>query len=135
MLAPDTGWRVGPDPAVRRVYGQSGLYRKGGGPALWTVAWYSREVFPSSDGVHLARMGPLATSVEGTAVSFYRKGQEIRRYRIADLVRDESRLKRSATFLHWRRDVSYDDRSAIVSLTTLDERTYRFSLQTGDIAP
>jgi hypothetical protein len=137
MLAPDAPdeW-ARRDPALREVYAQSGLYRADGSRTpLWTVAWYAFEVFPSSDGEHLVRMWPWASSTDDPAVFFYKRGKEVKTYRIKDLVRDDSQLVRSVSFLHWRGALTYNDRDAVLFLMTLDNRVYRFSVRTGEILP
>jgi hypothetical protein len=137
MLAPDEpGQWTNHDPEIRKAYKQSGLYRNDGSTTpLWVVDWYAFEVFPSSDGEHLVRMGPWAASTGAPAVSFYRNGKEVKTYRIKDLVRDESRLIRSVSFLHWRGEVKYDDKKGVLFLKTIDGQAYRFSVETGQIQP
>lgn len=137
MLAPDApdGW-AHHDPAIRKAYKQSGLYMNDGTISpLWSIDWYAFEVFPSSDGEHLVRMWPWAVSTDDPVVSFYRNGKEVKTYRIKDLVRDESQLRRSVSFLHWRSEVQYDDKKGVLLLKTIDDQTYRFSVQTGQIQP
>jgi len=138
MLAPaDTGGPpTRPDPEIRKVYQRSGLYRKSDpGTPLWTVDWYAFEVFPSADGAHLARIWPWAATPEAPAVTFYRSGQELRTYRVRDLVRDESKLVRTVSFLHWKSDVRYNEGGGILFLITVDHQLHRFSVKTGARLP
>ncbi len=134
MLAPD-GWAEH-DPEIRKVYKRSGLYRNdGSGTPLWTVDWYTFEVFPSSDGEHLVRMGPWASSTDELALSFHKNGKEIKNYRINDLVHDESKLSRTASHFFWRSELKYDDKHTVLFLKTIDNQAYRFSARTGELLP
>ena len=134
MLAPEGG--ATHDPEIRKAYKQSGLYKNDGSTTpLWTVYWYAFLVFPSSDGEHLVRMGPWASSINQLALSFYRKGKEIKKYRIKDLVHDESKLSRTVSHFFWRSELKYDDKNAVLFLKTRDNQAYRFSVKTGEILP
>lgn len=133
MLAPDE-WVKHQDSATKAIYKQSGLYRNDGSTTpLWVVYWYAFEVYPSSDGKHLVRMGPWASSVEQLALSFHRNGEEIRSYRIRDLIRDETKLSRTVSHFFWRSELRYDDKKGSVFLKTKDNQTYWFSVNSGEI--
>jgi hypothetical protein len=134
MIAP--GEWVRPDPGIRRVYKQSGLYRNDGSTTpLWVVDWYAFDVIPSSDGHHLIRLEPRGASMNELAVSFHRDGIEIKKYLIRDLIRDESRLAHTASRIVWMSEVKYDDERGILFLKTRDDQTYRFPVQTGQMQP
>jgi hypothetical protein len=93
------------------------LYRNDGSTApLWPVYWYSFEVYPSSDGRHVVQMGPWASDVEEMAVSFYRDGEELKAYRIKDLVHDESKLEHTVSHFSWRSSLRYDDKQGVLFL-------------------
>ncbi len=133
MLAQDEFARSH-NPAIRNMYKQSGLYRNDGSTTpLWVVDWYSFEVYPSSDGKHLVRMGPWASSTAQMALSFYRNGQEMKEYRISDLIRDESKLQHSVSHFFWRSELQFYDEKGLLFLKTRDDQTYRFSVETGQI--
>lgn len=133
MLAPGE-YAPYQNPAIRSMYKQSGLYRNDGSTTpLWVVYWYSFEVYPSSDGKHLVRMGPWASSTVQMALSFYRNGQEIKEYRISDLIRDESKLQHSVSHFSWRSELQFYDEKGLLFLKTKDDQTYRFSVETGQI--
>lgn len=124
------------DAAIRSVYKQSGLYQNDGSSTpLWTVDWYAFEVFPSSDGEHLIQIGPWASSTEQLALSFHKNGEEIKKYRIKDLVRDESKLTHTVSHFFWRSELKYDDKHTVLLLKTRDNQVYRFSATTGEILP
>ena len=133
MLRPD-------DPSIksqsdlRENYKISGLYRNdGSGEPLWAVDWYAFGVIPSSDGKHLIRWGPWASTTDQLALSFYEDGNEIKRYLIWELVCDETKLKRSVSHFQWVSESSYDDNQGTLYLKTSDEREFRFSIATGEI--
>jgi hypothetical protein len=134
MLAPDRWGEYGSREIKK--YPASGLYRNDGSTdPLWTVAWYSHEVYPSSDGRHLVEMGPWASDIDQLAVAFHRDGELIKAYAIRDLVLDTSKLKRTVSHFFWRAALDYDDKNGILSLGTTDDRHYRFSVRTGEILP
>jgi hypothetical protein len=134
MLAPDG--RSPHDSEIRRVYKRSGLYKNDGSSTpLWTIDWYAFEVFPSSDGEHLIRMGPWAGSTQQLALSFHKKGREIKSYRIKDLIHDESKLKHTVSHFFWKSEVKFDDKQSMLFLKTIDHQAYKFSAKTGEILP
>ncbi len=133
--APDDVGVVDPDKGVRRVYKQSGLYLAGQTTPLWTISWYAFTVFPASDGDHLVRIGPWASSTEQLALSFYSKGMEIKRYLIQDLVKDQSKLRNTVSHFFWIAKNHYDEGTQLFHLKTVDGRKYKFSILTGEIVP
>ena len=61
---------------IRGAYTRSGLYRNDGSTEpLWTIDWYAHNVEIESDGVHLIRMGPWASSTDTEAFSFFANGE------------------------------------------------------------
>jgi hypothetical protein len=135
MLAPQE-WAKYQNSGIRKKYPGSGLYRNDGSTTpLWPVYWYSFEVYPSSDGRHVVRMGPRASYIGELAVSFHDNGKEIKAYRIKDLVLDESKLEHTVSHFFWRSSLHYDDGQGILFLKTKDDRSYRFSIKTGESMP
>lgn len=133
MLAPPE-WAKYQHSEIRKVYPGSGLYRNDGSiTPLWVVYWYSFEVYPSSDGRHLVRMGPWASSTTQLALSFHRDGKEIKRYQIKDLIRNERKRDYTVSHFFWRSELRYDDQKGLLFLKTKDDQTYLFSVQTGEI--
>ena len=119
---------------LRKNYKVSGLYRNdGSSEPLWTVDWYAFGVIPDSDGRHLMRWGPWASSTDQLALSFYEDGKEIKRYLVWELVCDETKLERSVSHFQWASGSNYDEAQGTLQLTTHDDRTYHFLLETGEI--
>ncbi len=117
---------------LRSLYKQSGLYlNNGSNKPLWTVDWYAYEIIPSSDGEHLIRFGPWASSGYQLAIAFYNKGKEIKQYKIMDLVKDEKKLTYTASHFFWRSEEIYNDKLSTLLLKTHDGQTYTFSVLTG----
>ena len=133
--APDDVGVIDSDKEIRKTYKNSGLYLADQAVPLWTVPWYSFTVYPSSDGSHLVRIGPWASSVEQLALSFYSNGVEIKQYAIRDLVKDQSRLRYTVSHLFWMAEHQYDDKNQLFHLKTVDGVTYTFSIITGEIIP
>ncbi len=133
--APDDVGVIDPDKEIRKTYKQSGLYLANQTTPRWTVSWYAFTVFPASDGDHLVRIGPWASSTEQLALSFYSRGVEIKRYLIQDLVKDQSRLRNTVSHFFWIAKDHYDDKTQLFHLKTVDGQNYVFSILTGEITP
>jgi hypothetical protein len=133
--APDDVGVIDSDKEIRKTYKNSGLYLANQILPLWTVPWYSFTVYPASDGDHLVRIGPWASSVEQLAVSFYSKGVEIKKYLIRDLVKDQSRLHYTVSHFFWMSEHHYDEKTQLFHLKTVDGVIYKFSTMTGEIVP
>lgn len=134
MLAPDNERWSDKNSEIREKYKQSGLFKNdGSATVLWIVHWYSFSVYPSSDGKHIVRMGPWASSTSQLALAFYENGKEIKRYLIKDLVRDENKLRHTVSHFFWRSDQQFNDREGTISLKTTDGQYYLFSVKTGEI--
>ncbi|MBT8099920.1 MAG: hypothetical protein KJO82_09225, partial [Gammaproteobacteria bacterium] len=71
-----------------------------GTEVLWRVdGWYSFGTFISDDGRGLVRLGPWASKPlnEELAIAFYRDGEEVRRYFVAELIDDPDAVQRSVS--------------------------------------
>lgn len=133
MLAPPIKW-VSKDTELRKTYKDSGLYRNdGSSKPLWAVYWYSFSVYPSSDGRHIVRMGPWATSVDDLALAFYENGKELKQYLIRDLIKDEMKLQRTVSHFFWRKEARFNDKDGTILIETTDGQQYLFSVTTGEI--
>lgn len=133
MLAPPEKW-VSKDQELRKTYRTSGLYRNDGSTTpLWAVYWYSFSVYPSSDGKHIVRMGPWASSVDQLALAFYENGKELKSYLIRDLIKDETRLKHTVSHFFWQKESRFNDKESTMLIKTHDGQTYLFSVKTGEI--
>lgn len=122
------------DPEIRKRYKYSGLYRNNCSQApLWKINWYAFDAIPSSDGRHLIRMGPWASSIHQLALAFYKNGELIKNYRIKDLVHDESQLIFTVSHFFWKTSCQFNDQQSALTLKTVDNRSYRFSIETGEI--
>jgi hypothetical protein len=100
---------------------------------LWTIDWYAPGVTPVSDGIHMILSGPWASSMGDLAFAFYRNGQEIKSYKISDLVKG-GRLPRSVSHFTWRDKVEYQESKGNLYVSTLGVgHSYNFSITTGEI--
>lgn len=114
-------------------YNQSGLYKNNGTQLPeWTVDWYSFGVIPHSNGKHLVRFGPWASSVLQEALSFYKNGKLIKQYNISDLIKDKSKLEHTVSHFSWREDVEYLEDEGVIYLKTKDNIEYIFSIYSGN---
>lgn len=133
MLAPPGRWSD-KRYEIREKYRESGLYKNDGSVTpLWVVHWYSFSVYPCSDGKHIVRMGPWASSTDQLALAFYENGKEIKQYLIKDLVRDEKKLRYTVSHFFWRSDQQFNDKEGTMSVKTTDGQEYLFSVTTGEI--
>lgn len=140
MLAPDedTYW-LDEEAKARRLkilqtYPQSGLYRNDGSTEpIWSVDWYSMSVDVSSDGVHLIRRGPWATSIADDAVSFYASGELLQRYRIRNLVDNPFLLEFTVSHFFWSSNREFDEARLEYMIETIDGNRFVFDVRTGEI--
>lgn len=119
----------------RNRYPRSGLYTYGGeAHLLWTVDWYSAQVYISSDGEHLVRMGPWPKegAFSELAVAFYVKGQLMREYLVSNLVADPSTLPVSAGHYGWLKASTFLDVQEALEIETLNDEQYDFDVTTGE---
>lgn len=124
----------GEEAALRNQYKESGLYFNDGSTApLWIVDWYAYEVFVSSDGVHLIRKGPWASSENDETLTFFASGKSIKSYRVKDLVDFVWLLPHSVSHFRWDDDFIYDENNKALSLTTRHKDKYRFDITTGEV--
>jgi hypothetical protein len=129
MIAPGAGAQ-----GVGRAFPQSGMYRNGGSvEPLWTVGWYARNVEVASDGIHLVRHGPWASSVHDEAISFFANGNLLRTFPIRELVDDTAKLERSVSHFLWREGGQLDDAGLSYALKTKDGNRFLFDVRTGTI--
>jgi len=120
--------------SVRKKYTLSGLYQNDGSTKpLWTVGWYAYSVLISSDGIHLVRRGPWASSGDDEAVTFFANGIEIKSYKVNDLVDFIWLLPHTVSHFWWGESSKLDDHNKTLSITTLLKDKYVFDLTTGRI--
>ncbi len=122
-------------------YPSSGLYRNdGSNNPLWTVDWFAFTVYVSSDGQHIARMGPWPSlkgkrepDVQELAVAFYENGELLKRYIISDLISKPKSLPSSVSHFEWKKDVSFDDTLERLTIITTEENKYVFDIKSGEM--
>jgi hypothetical protein len=118
---------------IREKYSQSGMYRNDGSTKpLWTVDWHAG-VEIASNGVHLIRHGPWATSTEGEAISFFADGKLLRMWYIRELVDAPELLKHTVSHFFWIRNATMDDTRLEYSISTEDGNRFVFDMRTGQV--
>jgi hypothetical protein len=113
---------------------------------IWrTSGFYSEDLELHYDGNALARIGSWESGdqeegdpKESLAVAFYVKGKEVKRYKVSDLVKDESKLPVTSAGLSWLEYKLYQSPAfrpgeEIFHLETVDGIHYRFDMNTGAI--
>lgn len=124
-----------PDPDIRALYSQSGLYRNDGSTEpLWTVDWYGSGI-PISDGIHFVRRGTMSFFDDQLALAFYRNGEKLALYSIFDLVEDRSQLLWTITTVSCRLISELFEREGELVVETCDDQIHRFSIVTGEMLP
>jgi hypothetical protein len=129
MLAP-AGLKDDPpsvefDKEIRKRYPCSGLYRKEDSRRpLWTVAWYSFNVFPSTDGIHLARLTtwPESDAYDIPGLMLYRNGQMLQEFTVRHLVKDVDILPLSVSHYKWLKHAQWEDDGLFVIETLTGEK-------------
>jgi hypothetical protein len=119
---------------IRRIYARSGLYRNDESTEpLWTIDWYAAGVELASDGVHLIRHGPWASSTDQEALSFFANGELLRTYQIKELVDDPLLLDHTVSHFFWQSGGWMNDSRLQYTLITKDGNQFVFDLRTGEI--
>jgi hypothetical protein len=107
--------------------------------ALWRVdGWYSFETFIADDGRGLIRFGPWASKPpnEELAIAFYRDGQELWRYFVADLIDDSDSVQRSVSHYMWQKREQGYPRLTLdnyFELLTVEDQVITFDVETGEL--
>lgn len=139
------GFEAGKNMALRLKYPKSGLYKNDGSKEpLWTVDWYSSEVYLSLNGKHLIRMGPWPRSwknklsteekaLQQPAVGFYENGKLLKGYSIRDLIKNPDILPRSVSHFQWAKDILFDDSKGELKIATYDNQQLVFDTKSGSI--
>ncbi len=123
------------DKKLRKKYPCSGLYSdEDSGNPIWTVTWYSPNIYPAPDGIHLAKLlvWPEKDQYDTVGVTFYRNGQKMQEFTIKQLVADIDTLPLSASHFWWLRSAQWDEYGLFV-LETLagDKRVFNPSRMKG----
>ena len=108
---------------------------------LWTTnGWYAYEVFLTSDGEFLVRMGNWPRGYEPSddhlAVAFYKRGLLMKSYSTKDLIVDVSKVTPTVSHYSFIGDQppGFDDwDDSVFRLVTVDGVDYRFDVITGEI--
>lgn len=117
--------------AIRKRYKTSGLYSDNKSEPLWTVDWFSYQVFLSSNGKYLVRTGPWATKGADEAISFFSDGKLIRSYDVSDIVRNISALPHSVSHFEWEKHLDINPLKTTLEVTTLEGGRLTFNLLDG----
>lgn len=132
MIAPDP--KSDETPQIRNRYAVSGLYKNDGSTSpIWTVDWWTPDVIPLSDGIHLVEPAPWPMTPDYSAVSFYANGRLIREYKVSDLVLFPQFTPHSASHFFWKKSERIDDEARTYTVTTLHLERYVFDITTGKI--
>src|SRR5207249_11580668 len=105
----------------------SGMYRNDGSTRpRWTVDWYSYSVLVPSDGVHLIRCGPWASSTSDEAFTIFASGQLVKSYKVGDLVDTTAFLQHTVSHFFWEQEMRLDEARARLIVRTLGGESYVF---------
>jgi hypothetical protein len=113
---------------------------------MWrTNGFYSENLELHFDGNVLARIGDWSSGdqenvdpKDSLALALYVKGKEVARYKVSQLVKDESKLMHTTAGLCWlsylrQSPVGFSPGEKIFQLETVDGLRYRFDMNTGEI--
>lgn len=128
----------GKSVGLKMLYPVSGLYTNDDKRTLlWSVDWYSFQVYVSSDGRHVIRIGDWPQGSprdEGAskqlAIAFYDKGVLKKEYLIRDLIQKPEELPGSVSHFMWliRGGVVYNDKEGTIDIATEDDQYFIFDL-------
>ena len=117
--------------AIRDKWTTSGMYRNDGSTTpLWTVDWYSYEVDVPPGGEYVIRYRSEGLERNpGPALGFYRNGELVRGYEIAELMSLPFLANRGS----WVSEHRLSDDSRTVTVETEAGDRYVFDVQTGEM--
>jgi len=75
---------------------------------------------------------PLDFSSDTVVVTFYRKGEVVRKVRISDVIRELANLELTASHYRWGRMEGFDADGHFV-IRTVEDRALAFDVDDGDI--
>lgn len=123
--------------------GSGALYKvnaEGPDKLLWTTnRWYAFQVYISSDGMYLVRLGNWPRGHEPSkshlAIAFYKKGKLIKSYSTLDLIKDLSVIRPTVSHYSYYKKVNgfVGEISYRFSLVTVDDIEYIFDVSNGEI--
>ena len=125
--------------SIRQKYNSSGLYLSDDNTCqpicqpLFTVNWYSYEIFLSSDNAHLIKMGNWAKKKSDEAFSFYKKDRLLKLYKVEDLVDFDWLLPHSISHFRWAKEVYIDNANNTFIVKTLLYDEFVFDINTGQM--
>ncbi len=114
---------------------------KGNPPArLWDMPGWFRVVSLSDDCEHLvvgfdgSNLLPLDFQPDVVMLRFFNRGKLLREVKLNELVRDQTKLRRTASHFYWGYYVGFDNRDRYV-LETVDGGHIAFDATTGERLP
>jgi hypothetical protein len=124
------------DPAQNRLT----VYRAVGGERteLWSMAGWERSFAVSDDGEYLVacfsglNLLPLDFRQNWKLLKFYRRGVTLRSWTVAELVRDQTKLLRTASHYEWGHCAGFESTGAF-AVVTVDRGTIVFDVSTGQL--
>jgi hypothetical protein len=147
LLVPDANAVGEPDvtsPEIRAKYPRSGLYSQDGS-LVWPIDWYlppggeGEWITLLDDGEHLitwTQPWPIKyvgqTACDNIELGFYKRGRELKSYRINELVRCPGRLERYESGYIWRASYSVDQATRTLRIHTTDGHVLDFDITTGE---
>jgi len=146
LLVPDAlGEPDVPSPELRAKYPRSGLYTQSGS-LVWTIDWYlppggeGELIALLDDGEHLitwAQPWPAKnigeTACDNIELGFYKRGKELKSYRVNELVTCPGTLERYEGGYFWRDSYSVDQETRILRIHTIVGHVLDFDITTGRI--
>ena len=116
------------------------LHNDGTSTEVWRIRGYSFEVYLSRNGRYFVRMGPWASgskpSGDDVAVEFFGNGELLKSYSTTDLVKDDSKVKRTVSHYIWRsakKELPFLSSTNKFHLETIDGVYYQFDVTSGEI--
>jgi hypothetical protein len=119
---------------IRNKYSVSGMYPKDGSSELmWGVSWYAHSIEIANDGELIVRAGPWASSFDDEAVTFIKRGEVLKSYKIKELVKKKRKVERTVSHFFWRDETLFDRKQLKYYISTLDSKHYIFNVGDGEI--
>lgn len=106
---------------------------------LWSMKGWYRNIWLADDGKHLVigydgmNLIPVDYTADMVMITFVREGTVIREVKLKNLITDFRKLVRTVSHYYWG---SFDgfDKSGNFAVTTVENKTVRFDITTGELA-
>jgi hypothetical protein len=109
-----------------------------GGREIWRMEGWFEDVYLADDGNHLVvgyeglSLLPIKFSPRTTIVTFYRRGELIRKVYVSEIIRDLNSLPLTGSHRLWGRTAGFDKMGRFI-VRTVEDRAFAFDVTDGSV--